>query len=224
MNSLNTKAKVVTALLDRDDLNWNLAQQILDDCKRSGVPSSYRTTVSEIFNRSGVAAGLLDDDGCLFVPLLGIASTSVPTTSKSPNAVILRDRNGEGRTYLQLRGGKILVATQELWKSQVTSRYSVLYLFDDCLALDMIRATKALEEEIWVHEMSAQSRHPSVDEPSPDDDRNAFQLPVIARRMITVVPPEDTAEGDASETPPLEAKAATPDQTGGAQWRDEIPF
>lgn len=224
LNSSNAKASVVTVLLDQDVLEYNLAQQILDDCQRSGVPSSYRTTVSEIFNRSDVAPDLFGEDGCLVIPLPGVASSSVPATAKAPSAVIIRNRSGKGQAYLRLRGAKILVATQELCKSQQTSRYLVLYMFDDCLALDMVRATEDLEEEIWAHEMSAQSRHDPVDEPSPDDKRNAFYPPIVATRMITVTQRGDTSEDDASLTSPTVPDSDTPERTEDTDWLDEIPF
>jgi len=209
MNSSKTKANFTTALLHHDDLKWGLAQQILDDCQRAGVPSSYRTTVSEIFIRPDVVPNLLDDDCCLVVPLPGVQSSSVSETAKSPSVVIIRNENGEGRAYLQLRRSKVLVATQELSKSQLKSRYLVLYLFEDCLALDMIRATKALDEQIWVHEMSAQSRHPRVGGPSPASNEHAFKFPIIARRMITVTPIEGGPEDDGSQLAPPATRTGT---------------
>ncbi|AMV48205.1 hypothetical protein [Paraburkholderia caribensis] len=226
MNSSNAKANVVTVLLDKDALNYNLAHQILDDCQRSGVPSSYRTTVSEIFNRSDVAPELLGEDGCLVVPLPGVTSSLVQETTKSPSAVVIRNQRGEGKAFLQLRGEKILVAAHELCKSQLTSRYLVLYLFEDCLALDMIRATRELEEEIWVHEMSAQSPSPFAYEPLPDSEKNAFQPPIVAMRIITVTEGDDTSEGDASHAPPTVADSETLEQTGDTEgeWLDDIPF
>ncbi|MEX3969723.1 hypothetical protein [Paraburkholderia caribensis] len=198
MNSSKTKANVTTTHLKHDALNWGLAQQILDDCQRAGVPSSYRTSVSEIFTRPDVGPELLKEDGCLVVPLPSVPSALVPATSKSPSVVIIRDESGKGRAYLQLRSGKVLVATQELGISQLEARYPVLYLFGDSFSLDMIRATKALEEEIWVHEMSAQSRHPRVGKPSSVSDEHAFRLPIIARRMITVTPIEGGPEEEGS--------------------------
>lgn len=222
INSSNAKANVVTVLLDKDALNYDLTQQILDDCQRSGVPSSYRTTVSEIFNRSDVAPDLLSEDGCLVVPLPSLASSSVPATAKSPSAVVIRNQSGEGKAFLQLRGEKIAVAAHELCKSQLTSRYLVLYLFEDCVALDMIRATKVLEEEIWVHEMSAQSPSPFAYEPLPDSEKNAFQPPIVAMRIITVTDGDDASESDASHAPPTVTDSGTPEQT--AEWLDDIPF
>ncbi len=223
-SSSDAKANVVTVLLDQDVLNYNLVQQILDDCQRSGAPSSYRTTISEILNRSDVASGLLGEDGCLVVPLLGVTSAAVPATTESPSVIVVRNEGGEGAACLELRDKKVLIATQELRISHLMSRYLVLYMFEDCVALDMIRATEALEEEIWVHEMSAQSPSPFAYEPLPDSEKNAFQLPIVAMRIITVTEGGDTSEADASHEPPTVPDTDTPERSGDTEWLDDIPF
>jgi hypothetical protein len=181
MNSA-TETATTTLNLYQADLNRKLADLILDDCRRAGEPSSYRTNTQEIFIRSE----LMTSESCVVIPLPGIRSAEIPATTEPPVAIILRERkDGKGDTYLEMRGGNVLLQSNELGGDD---RYLVLYLFDDSVSLDLIPATEELREEIWVHEMSAQSRHFFDDEPEEEAVANSFDIPVVARRAITVVP------------------------------------
>ncbi|WP_233886324.1 hypothetical protein [Paraburkholderia flagellata] len=180
MNTV-TESAVTTLNLSDDDINCELADLILEDCQHASEPSTYRTNTREIF----VIPELMTDEPCLVVSLPGILSAQVPARAELPAAIILRERpDGKGDVYLQLRGGNVLVRSQEFGGA---GRHLVLYLFDDNVSLDCIPATKELEEEIWVHEMSAQSSHPHNDEPTEESTKCPFHIPVIARRAITVV-------------------------------------
>ncbi|QGZ56856.1 hypothetical protein [Paraburkholderia acidiphila] len=180
MNTV-TESAVTTLDLNHDDINRELADLILEDSQHASEPSTYSTNSREIF----AVPELMTDEPCLVVSLPGIVSAQVPPAAELPAAIILREReDGKGDVYLQLRGGNILARSQEFGGA---GRYLVLYLFDDNVALDCIPVTEELKEEIWVHEMSAQSRHPHDDKPTEESTRCPFDIPVIARRAITVV-------------------------------------
>ncbi|MFB9124370.1 hypothetical protein E2553_35115 [Paraburkholderia dipogonis] len=182
MNSV-AKSTITTLSLGQDDLNRELADLIFEDCHHAGEPSSYRTNTRDIFVRSELMTGEL----CVVVPLPGMLSTEIPPTTESPSAVVLRERNdGKGDAYLRMRGGNVSLQSDELRGD----RYLVLYLFDDNASLDLIPVTEELREEIWVHEMSAQSRHFFDDEPLEETAQGPFDVPLVARRAITVTPHE----------------------------------
>ena len=188
MNSV-AESTITTLNLGQDDLNRELADQIFEDCQRAGELSSYRVNTQEMFVRSELMTG----ESCVVVPLPGFLSAEVPPTTESPSASILRERgDGKGDAYLQLRAGNVLLRTDEL---RGDGRYLVLYLFEDNALLDLIPVTEELREEIWVHEMSAQSRHFFDDEPLEETAQGPFDVPLVARRAITVTPhePESTA-------------------------------
>ncbi|WP_322008045.1 hypothetical protein [Paraburkholderia tropica] len=174
------ESAVVTVNLCSDDLNRELADVILLDCRSANEPSSYRTNANEIF----VQPELMTGEPCLVVPLPGMLSTEAPPSDESPSAIILRERrDGKGDTYLKLRGGNVRLLLNEL---DGGARYLVLYLFDDCVSLDLIAITEELMEDIWVHDMSAQSRHLFDDEPLKEATRGTFDVPLYARRAITI--------------------------------------
>lgn len=180
MNSV-TESAITTLNLSHDDLNRELADLIFEDCLREGEPSSYKTNTQEIF----VRPELMTDEPCLVVPLPGVASAQLPPTTEPPAAVILRERrDGRGDVYLQLREGKILLLSEVMGGAD---RYLVLYVFDDYVSLDLIAVTEELKEEMWVHAMSAQSRHFHDDEPAGESTEGPFDIPIVTRRAITIV-------------------------------------
>ncbi|WP_176053314.1 hypothetical protein [Paraburkholderia caribensis] len=176
-----------------DDLNQELARQIMDDCRQAREPSSYETTAGAILNRTDFKS----DEQCVVIALPGIDSTAVPPSTEEPDAVILRERvDGKGTAYLRLRREQVLLETYSLGIVDEGSRYLVLYIFEDAVALDMITATEHLQMSMWAHEMSAQSRHFFDDETSSGKTVDAFQLPVVIRRAINVIERAATDEDD----------------------------
>jgi hypothetical protein len=152
MHLSNTESNVVTVVLCHEDLHLDLVEKILEDCRHAGEFSSYLTSSQLIFNRADLAS----EEPCMVVALPGITSDRIPSTTKLPEPVTLR-KDGEGATYLMLRDGQVLLNTYRLPISPSTSRYLLLYLFDETSALDIIPFTEGLEHDIWIHQMHAQS-------------------------------------------------------------------
>ncbi|MGU7785044.1 hypothetical protein [Burkholderia sp. PU8-34] len=235
MYPVNSQSEVATFHLDHDDIYETLAKTVVDDCLQSGEASSYRTLASDIF----VRPGLMSEEPCVVVPLPGISSTRIPSTTALPRACVIREWTSDwekGRAYLELRGGQVLVSTEQF--NRAGAPIFVLFLFDDGPVLDIIPATEGVMTDIWAHEMSAQNYHPRPHDSgsdSPKDTKNeAFQLPIVARRAIVVsacdaesedgsvraVEPEHEAtDFDAAK----QAKSACRDNWQDA-WTDVIPF
>ncbi|MFL9908933.1 hypothetical protein [Paraburkholderia sp. RL17-337-BIB-A] len=136
--------KILTIQLSTDALNWELALQIMEDCRQACEPSSYRTTANAIF----VRPDLVRDDACVVIALPGISSADVPPSTEQPQALVLRGRpDGRGTACLELRSGQVLLETYTLGLAEPGSQYRVLYLFEDGCFLDVIPATEALQEE-----------------------------------------------------------------------------
>lgn len=197
-----------------------MANEILDDCTQSGEPSSNRTRARDIFNRPE----FVSDTACVVIPLPGIVSARVPSTANLPSACVLRERaDGRGSAYLQLRGHKVLVASGNFSTPPLTSQYLVLYLFDDGPALDIIPATEEVTEDISVHEMSAQSRHSFVDAPFTNAARDTFELPLVARRVMTFLASDIALEKTTRNGCNVADPGASNEQVE-RQRLDDIPF
>jgi len=191
MNSTSTTPNVSTTVLSAEDLNPDLVEAILDDCREAGEFTSYLTTSELIFNRPDLAY----EEQCMVIALPGITSDRIPPTTHLPVPVTLR-RNGRGTTYLKLRDGQIMLAALRLPMVLAPSeqKYSlVLYLFDDGPALDVIPVTEELDHDVWVHMHHAQSWLP--DDVAPYPARiDVFQLPTIIERNIEVKPKSDVPQ------------------------------
>lgn len=188
---------IVTIPLSTNALNCELALAIMDDCRQACEPSSYATKANSIF----VRADLMTDEACVVVALPGISSAAVPPSSEQPNAIVLRGRHNDiGTAYLRLRREQVLLETYTLRVAEPGSRHLVLYLFEDGCSLDVIPATTALQEEMWIHEMSAQSRHPVSGASSNTETANAFELPVIIKRALCVTEEESASDQDCPTT------------------------
>ncbi|MGU7778576.1 hypothetical protein [Burkholderia sp. PU8-34] len=238
MNSANAQSEVATFHLSRDDIYETLVKAIVDDCVQSGEPSSYKTWAWEIF----VRPDLMNEEPCVVVPLPGISSTRIPSTTALPRACVIREWTYDwekGRAYLELRGEQVLVWADQL--DEVSSRILVLYLFDDGPVLDIIPATEDVMTDIWVYSMSAQNHHPrpyeSESESSKGARNDAFQLPIVVRRAI-VVSARDAESGGAPVRPvQIERAGLEATDFGAAKqtesawqgdwqdaWSDVIPF
>ncbi|MEX3969721.1 hypothetical protein [Paraburkholderia caribensis] len=183
-----TQPKVSTIVLSAEDLNPDLVEAILDDCREAGEFSSYLTTSELLFNRPDLAY----EEQCMVIALPGITSDRIPPTEHLPVPVTLR-RNGTGTTYLKLRDGKIMLAPLRLPMVLAPSEQKyclMLYLFDDGSALDVIPITEELDHDICMHLHHAQSWLP--DDVAPYPARvDVFQLPSIIERNIEVKPRSD---------------------------------
>ncbi|MGF6770646.1 hypothetical protein P3T18_003125 [Paraburkholderia sp. GAS199] len=198
MNSDLSNQNIVTIPLGINDVNQAFAFQIMEDCRQACEPSSYRTIADAIF----VRPDLITDEPCIVIALPGVESAAVSPSTEEPQAGVWRGGNptGKGTAYLQLRRGLVMLQTYTLRASENGSRYLVLYLFEDGVALDIIPATEALQTDMWIHEMNAQSRHPVDDDTSDDGTENAFALPIVIKRAIEVVERPATSKDDESAT------------------------
>lgn len=191
MNSTSTTPNVSTTILSAEDLNPDLVEAILNDCREAGEFSSYLTTSELLFNRPELAYA----EQCMVIALPGITSDRIPPMVHLPVPVTLR-RNGKGTTYLKLRDGQIMLAALRLPMVLAPSEQkycAMLYLFDDGPALDVIRVTEELDHDVWMHTHHAQSWLP--DDVAPYPARvNAFQLPTIIERNIEVKPRSDASQ------------------------------
>ncbi|WP_162600734.1 hypothetical protein [Paraburkholderia sp. C35] len=208
---MNTVVNECTALLTiplgMDDLNEELALEIMEDCRQAEEPSSYKTTASEIFNRTDLDT----DEQCIVIALPGINSVAAPPSIEPPTAIVLQERNdGKGTAYLQLRTGQVLLEKHTLGAAKPDSRYLLLYLFDDRPVLDVVPASEALQGEMWRHEVSAQSRH-FFDASTPQTEPvDRFHLPVVIRRAMVISEDEATADDDISDSPDYDHEEVIP--------------
>jgi hypothetical protein len=191
---------IVTIPLSTDALNWDLALKIMEDCRQACEPSSYRTTRDTIFARPDLAS----KETCMVIALPGISSADVPPSTEQPDALVLRGRpDGRGTAYLELRSGQVLLETYTLGLAEPGSQYYVLYLFEDGSFLDVIPATETLQEDMWIHEMNAQSRHPVDDGPDDSETAHAFELPVVIKRALNVTKSESNSDNGDEEPIPF---------------------
>ncbi|WP_343654388.1 hypothetical protein [Paraburkholderia caribensis] len=177
-----TTSTVSTTILNAEDLNQNLIEAILEDCREAGEFSSYLTSSELLFTRPELAY----EEECMVIALPGVTSDRVRPTTQLPDPVTLR-RNDEGKTFLKLRDGQIMLAAGLLPMTLAPTQYLLLYLFDDGSFLDVIPVTEELDFDIGMHMLHAQSWIP--DEVAPYPDRtDVFQLPTMIQRNIEVKP------------------------------------
>ena len=225
MESANAESEVSTLHLGYDDIDAVLAKAITDDCLQAGERSSYRTRANKIF----LHQDLIRDEPCIVVPLQGISSKQIPSATAVPSVCVIRewtDDYEKGRAYLELRGGQVLVWTEQV--IEVGASMLVLFLFDDGPFVDIIPATEGLMMDVWAHEMSAQNyverMHDSEFDSSKGARSDACRLPIVVRRAIVVS--ERNAERGITPIPPVRAEADLHDsadfgEAKGCVWQDD---
>lgn len=185
MPVIESSPNLVSRVITDDEIDQELANLLREDFHTSGEPSSYEVRAEAFLLHEEIT----EKEQCVVVALPGHLSTNFPASSAPPDAVV--ENTPLGRyACVRLRRERICVPTHVFRHLQ--KRFLILYMFDDAMFLDIVPNTDELQEEVWIHEMSSQSKaHPSYEELESifgpvDLESSALPIIVLTNRTVNV--------------------------------------